>query len=353
MAVPPPPGPSPLTDASSAFLDMTIGVIMVGMIVTSSLYGGVIAQAIWYFRHYARDRTLIRWMVGVVCGLDTLSLAFYAASMWQDLVRKELLSSNSAAIPWTSNAQIVCNACAILLIQSFYMFRIWSLSKNNIVVAILMTFVAGDFAFGLLLFVKSIQTKSIEQFADLTPFDIALSSLTAVTDVVLSGTLVTLLARSRTGNTGSNRLINRLLLYTINTGLLTSFCSVVSLITVIVFPNTSVYVMFYYIGSRMYTVSLLSTLNARQGLRLAGSHWQQYGNLEGPGVPHPTTSRSRPFRRSEDGEGRKRSASTGTPRREIVVSVHRDTTVTFEEEDVLQPRETFRNASRYKSRARS
>lgn len=49
----------------------------------------------------------------------------------------------------------------------------------------------------------------------------------------------------------------------------------------------------------VYTVSLLSTLNARQGLRLAGEHWQQqYGNLEGAGVPHLTTSRSRLCRRS-------------------------------------------------------
>lgn len=52
----------------------------------------------------------------------------------------------------------------------------------------------------------------------------------------------------------------------------------------------------------------------------------------------------------EDREGRKRSASTGTPGREIVVSVQRDTTVTFEE--VFKSEETLRNASRYKSRAR-
>ncbi|KAI0707421.1 hypothetical protein C8Q76DRAFT_800747 [Earliella scabrosa] len=327
------PGPAP-TDAS--FLNPTTGTILIGLMVTGCLFGVTSGQTAWYHLHYRQDRTFLRILVSIIYGLDTLSLLFYVWSMWQYLVDKELLVFDGKPLPWTSNAQLVCNAAAIATIQGFYTFRIWTLSKNKLLLSILAIFVAADFALGLLLFVKR-QTESLEEFGALTAYDIALSATTTVTDVLLCGTLVTLLIKSRTGNAGSNRLIKKLLLYTIHTGAVTSLCSIMSLITVIVLPTTALYVMFYYIGSRMYTVSLLSTLNARQGLRTAAEHHYAPASL-----PRLTTVRS--TRHSED--GRKRTVSEP---HEIVVSIQRDTTVTFEEQD-HKSREVYRKTSSYKAR---
>ncbi|KAI0714316.1 hypothetical protein C8T65DRAFT_644692 [Cerioporus squamosus] len=319
----------------SSFLDATIGMIMIGMTVTASLFGVTSGQAMWYFRHYPRDRTFLKAMVRVIWGLDMVSLAFYFASMWQYLVDKQLFSFDGKPLPWTSNAQIICNACSIAIIQSFYMFRIWTLSKHKLLASVLGTFVTADFALGILLFVKSIQTTDITQFSKLTAFDIAMSSCTAATDIMLCGTLVTLLARSRTGSTGSNRLINKLLFYTINTGLFTTICSVLSLITVIVLPDTSVYVMCYYIGSRMYSISLLSTLNAREGLRTAA---EKFGHNS---LPHLSSSHL--SRRSQETSGK------GTTSQPLVVSIQRDTTVTFEEHTARES--AYLKPSKYRLRS--
>ncbi|RDX57396.1 hypothetical protein OH76DRAFT_36086 [Lentinus brumalis] len=307
----------------SSFLDETIGMIMIGMAVTASLFGVTSGQAMWYFRHYPQDRTFLRVMVRVIWCLDALSLGFYFASMWQYLVGKELFSFGGKPLPWTSNSQIMINACSITIIQSFYTFRIWTLSKHKILAGILGTFVLADLALGSLLYAKSIQTTDISQFSELTAFDIAMSSVTAATDLLLCGTLVTLLVRSRTGSTGSDRLINKLLLYTINTGLFTTICALLSLITVLALPNTSVYVMFYYIGSRMYSISLLSTLNAREGLRTAA---EKYGHNS---LPHISSRSGSLSRRSQDTSRVKATTSGSQP---LVVSIQRDTTVTFEEQ---------------------
>ena len=48
----------------------------------------------------------------------------------------------------------------------------------------------------------TLQTCFIPLITPIQPYDIALSSTTAVTDVLLSATLVTLLSNSRTGSPG-------------------------------------------------------------------------------------------------------------------------------------------------------
>ncbi|KAJ7826140.1 hypothetical protein B0H13DRAFT_2374531 [Mycena leptocephala] len=57
------------------------------------------------------------------------------------------------------------------------------------------------------------------------------------------------------------------ILFTINTGLLTSLCAVASLISLIVSPTTLVYASFYFCIGRLYSNALLASLNARDIIR--------------------------------------------------------------------------------------
>ncbi|KAI0326636.1 hypothetical protein GY45DRAFT_1373820 [Cubamyces sp. BRFM 1775] len=284
--------------------DITIGVILIGLAVTSSLFGVSTSQAGWYCRHYPHDRILLRILVAMVWSMDACHLMLYSATMWWYLVDKKFAVYGQTALPWTANVQILCNACAVVVIQSFYVFRIVALGKSLVLGVVLALFVMADFGVAITLFTESLKTNSVADSIKLQAFDIALSTMTAITDVVLSATLVVLLIRSRTGSSRSNRLINKLLFYTINTGLLTSFCAVLSLIMVLVSPTTSIYVMFYYIGAHLYSVSLLATLNARAGLRAqvddAGhvSALSQFADLLQRITPLPFPLRvSRPLKR--------------------------------------------------------
>ncbi|EJF64530.1 hypothetical protein BD309DRAFT_968037 [Dichomitus squalens] len=322
-------------------LDLSMGMLLIGLAATASLFGVTFSQAMWYYRRYPRDRKILQLLVTTVWGMDALSLVLYSSSLWDYLVRKNLHYFGGLSIPWMSNAQIVVNAIAIAIIQSFYTYRIWTLTRQKVLTGFLLAFVSADFALALLLFFKSINTQSLADYIRLTPFDIAMSCTTATTDIILCGTLVTLLARSRTGSAGSDRLINRLLFYTINTGLVTSMCALTSLITVLVLPEASVYVLFYYIGARMYTVSLLATLNAREHLRIQA---EQLGDASIPRLTRTSNSVSRRSVRAV--------VDAMSPSKEIVVAIQRDTTVTFEErseEDLHDARR--RGPYRYQSQS--
>ena len=60
----------------------------------------------------------------------------------------------------------------------------------------------------------------------------AINALAAVSDVAIAVILIFLLQRSRTGFRRSDSVINRLILFSLNTGLLTSIDALLSLITV-------------------------------------------------------------------------------------------------------------------------
>ncbi|KAH9902918.1 hypothetical protein C8Q73DRAFT_778030 [Cubamyces lactineus] len=337
-----------ITVNPAAFFDVTIGVTLIGLAVTGSLFGVSTAQACWYYKHYPRDREFLKTLVGIIWAFDVFHLLLYGATMWTYLVRKEVQALGPTTLPWESSAQLLCNACAIVIIQSFYTYRIWTLSKNRTLAALLVcnliiciaplvqhpcqyTIVFGDFGLAFTLFLKSIMTVDVEDYIGLTSLDIALSSVTATTDVLLSTTLVILLAMSRTGSVGANRLINKLMLYTINTGSLTSICAICSLIAVIILPTTAIYVMFYYIGTRLYSISLLATLNAREGLRIQAER-----------IGHVSLPRLSSVSCKSPG---KRLASVVTPQvppRDIVVTIQHDANSAFEEDHGVK--EMYRRA---------
>ncbi|KAI0661650.1 hypothetical protein C8Q70DRAFT_1051974 [Cubamyces menziesii] len=283
-----------MADVASTSLDTTIGVIFVGFLFTGCLFGVTSAQSTWYFRHYPNDRHILKLLVRTIWVLDAVHLGLYGATMFTYLVQKQAANSGQNPLPWTSNVQLLCNAFAIAIIQSFYALRIWTLSKQRILLAVMITFIVATWAFSVVLFIKTLLTKTVAQFVLLTPFDIALSVMSASTDGLLCGALVVLLCRSRTGTTGANRLINKLMLYTVHTSLLTSIYAILSVIMVLVSPMSSWFVMFYYIGARLYSVSVLATLNAREGLRVQAEKMGQLSlpeiQITSPSVPKQSSA---------------------------------------------------------------
>ncbi|KAK0204512.1 hypothetical protein DFS33DRAFT_663531 [Desarmillaria ectypa] len=75
------------------------------------------------------------------------------------------------------------------------------------------------------------------------------------------------LYRSRSGMKRSNHVITILMLFTINTNLITTFLSLGSLITYLVLPDATIYGGISFLFSKSYLNSFLAILNSREFLR--------------------------------------------------------------------------------------
>ncbi|KAF9045855.1 hypothetical protein BDP27DRAFT_1434605 [Rhodocollybia butyracea] len=142
----------------------------------------------------------------------------------------------------------------------------------------------------------------VELAVHLKGLSIAVNVLAAAGDVLIASSLACRLPRPGF-ESQSNMMINKLVgpivsflkpphpsflqtLFAVNTGALTSICAMASLVSILVFPATFVYISFFFCMGHLYTNSLLATLNARAGIRaLGGIHTsdkdQSFLDLEG------------------------------------------------------------------------
>ncbi len=88
------------------------------------------------------------------------------------------------------------------------------------------------------------------QLIPLHPYMHALNVLSAASDVIIAIVLVHLLRKQRTGYRKTNSMINRLILFTLNTGGICGLCAILTLVFNIVYPDTYIYMLFYIIVCR-------------------------------------------------------------------------------------------------------
>ncbi|KAG5733269.1 hypothetical protein E4T56_gene4576, partial [Termitomyces sp. T112] len=101
-------------------------------------------------------------------------------------------------------------------------------------------------------------------------------ALGVATDVITAAALCFFLNRLRTGLVSSDSIVNSLIRYAINTGALTSACS---LTTLLLYNHKSrdfnlYFIATYFIVSKMYAISYMATLTTRRTVRGRGTDRQ-------------------------------------------------------------------------------
>ncbi|KAH9902502.1 hypothetical protein C8Q73DRAFT_777786 [Cubamyces lactineus] len=134
-----------------------------------------------------------------------------------------------------------------------------------------LVFVIAGFMLGELAFVIAATTESFIQatFAAWEHYTWLISAgfgCAVGADLVLTTSLIVVLHRSRTGFRSTDSMIDILIIYTINTGLLTGIFSLLSLIFAIVEPSNLIYVALNMVSTRSYANSVLAVLNSRRSL---------------------------------------------------------------------------------------
>ncbi|KAF8885055.1 hypothetical protein CPB84DRAFT_1816875 [Gymnopilus junonius] len=203
-----------------------------------------IVQAWYYFLHQ-QDPWSLKALVSAVMAFDTVhqilithTVYTYTVTNWGMKMNLGLLSGGSMLVGF-----LHFQGLTAFLVQSFLTMRVWRFRLHF---------------------------KTYAQLAEIKYLSILVNALAAAGDVFIAAALCTLLHLSRTGFQRSDTMINKLILFAVNTGFLTSLCAVASLISIIVAGNTFLYIAFFFCIGRLYTNSLLATLNARKMIRGAG-----------------------------------------------------------------------------------
>ncbi|KAF8725110.1 hypothetical protein AX14_008338 [Amanita brunnescens Koide BX004] len=267
---------------SSLSFENTLGAAFIGVVVASALLGVSGIQALHYFSHN-NDQWPIRTLVFAVMLFDTvhqilithtglLSSSFLASRLTREVYTYVIVYFGDVTqlenVVWSLIIEVLFSGLVALLVQSFLAMRLWRLSNRNIwLTSIVISLIIAEFACILAFTSLSFGIKTFAQIATVKHLSIMINALAVAGDVLIAGVLCTLLHKSRTGFQRSDTMINKLILFAVNTGLLTSFCAIGSLISIVVAGETFIYIAFFFCIARLYSNSLLAMLNARRMIR--------------------------------------------------------------------------------------
>ncbi|CAA7261439.1 unnamed protein product [Cyclocybe aegerita] len=250
-----------------SILEVTLGPMALGIFLNTYLYGIVTYQYSAYFNTKFKDPLWIKLTVLALFSLDTFHSASLIYMAWYYLVKSfgNFLALMDPVWPYPST--IFITVATALLTHVFLIYRTVRLTNRFVYIPLLLLSF-GSFGTGMGCGVRAyLWVKREADMVMINSLMISWLSLELAVDVLISGTLIWALARSRTGFQRSDTVINRLMRTSVQTGLFSGIFSMLALTFFLARPETQFFALFGLPIARLYTNTLMDTLLCREGLR--------------------------------------------------------------------------------------
>ncbi|KAA1474698.1 hypothetical protein DENSPDRAFT_343194 [Dentipellis sp. KUC8613] len=258
--------------AAGPSIDNTIGAAFIGWGISGLVFGILSIQCYTYFQRYPNDSIAYKTLVGSLWALEALHQGLVGHCVYFYDVRNygNLLVFLETPV-WSLSIQVALGAFVGAIVKGCFGLRVWKFSKHNIwVTAVIMLMTLAQLGFACAYTVRAFHVRLIEA-SQLKVIGTTSLALGAATDIFTAASLSFFLHQMRTGYAKSDSLINRLILYSVNTGFLTSAVSIAVLALYNTMPQNFIFMSFYFVLSKLYANSCLATLNTRRFVRGKGT----------------------------------------------------------------------------------
>ncbi|KAL1940989.1 hypothetical protein VTO73DRAFT_7625 [Trametes versicolor] len=244
----------------------TLGALGLGGGIGLMLYGVTIHQTYRYYRLYPSDRMIVKVFVFVIFVLEALHTLLWIVVGYHYLIADPFILGSLAKAHWSARLAVTTTACTVTVTECFYIRRVYLIGRKyrwlvTPSVACLLVTDGFSIAAGISAFRF---THSITDFQNISWMVSVGYGFAGVGDVVLAGALVFVLHRSRTGSKRTDSILDTLIIYSLNTGVLTSIFSILSFIFALIIPGNLIYAGLSIVGTKLYANSVLAVLNSRR-----------------------------------------------------------------------------------------
>ncbi|OCH90204.1 hypothetical protein OBBRIDRAFT_619041 [Obba rivulosa] len=243
----------------------SLGAAYAGNIAGAIFYGVTNVQTYTYFKRCPEDGIYTKLLIAFLWLLNTLHLMFICNAIWTYAITN---FSNPLAIlhpTWS----VMVTALSDVIVRGIFCRRVWTLSDHNRLLTGSI-FLVSLFCCAMTT-VFTVRGMVLGSYSDWPRISwvLYLTLISGmVADILLAAVQAVLLKRQRDGMIKTDSTIRVLMLYTINTGAITSICSICCLIIYAATPpGNFLYFGFYSVLPTLLLNALLGTLNARKGLR--------------------------------------------------------------------------------------
>ncbi|KAF8512562.1 hypothetical protein JB92DRAFT_2927554 [Gautieria morchelliformis] len=246
-------------------VQLLFGPMLIGTFFSTILYGLVFGQAFIYYQTYKRDSTWIRYFILYLVICETLATGFDIGMMYEPLVLRYATPHATTILPIMLVADPIMTVFISTPVQLFMGWRIKTLSGSRLLPAIICALALSSLVGGIS---TTVAASIFHEFAQEHQYDGAVVTWlasSAAADICITGCLVWSLHKRRTGYSATDDLLNKLIRLTLQTGAITAISATLDVVLFLAAPGTSLNFISDFSLSKLYTNSLLSTLNARAG----------------------------------------------------------------------------------------
>ncbi|KAJ7255718.1 hypothetical protein C8J57DRAFT_1655297 [Mycena rebaudengoi] len=245
-------------------LDDTLGAFEIGGVVCTFLFGIVTLQTFFYYAQFPTDPKRLKLAVGILWILEL----GHTISTWRAIYLATVTfygqSQYITRPPHSLGTVIVFSALIHFIVQLFFAHRIRILSGRwaMTIICWVLAFLRAGCAFGLVGILLHMKRIAVLQEKHKS-FGVPALSLAASTDVIIAVSICYCLWTMRmSGVNETRRMVDTLILWTIESGVATGGTSVITII-LFVLRSDLTWIAFYLILAK-FSNSFLASLNGRQ-----------------------------------------------------------------------------------------
>ncbi|TRM66031.1 hypothetical protein BD626DRAFT_486562 [Schizophyllum amplum] len=248
------------------------GPMLLGTFFNILLYGISITQTYIYWNTYRlKDRMLIRCFVLFLFLGDTLHTIFTMAYMYISLIKHFGDNEYLATATWIFSTDPALAGIIGGSVQMFFAWRVKLLTGNIWLALIIATFSVATVLCGI---ATAIGCGIVMYFVDFQKFSVVVIiwlAGSALSDILITGSLVYHLRHHKTGFKSTDSRVDKIIRLTVQTGLITCVWALADLL-VYLLDAVPWHLMLNFPLSKLYTNSLMSSLNSRKGWNYSDSN---------------------------------------------------------------------------------
>jgi len=257
--------------APNVSIDATHGALLLGLFASLGLLGVCTVQLFYYASHYSDDPNYLKFMVGSLWLSEAIgcSLAFhgvYRTNIETFHYFNEPHFCND--IPPTLKIVMLFNGFTYAIVQGFFAYRLKVISRK-IWLTRTCWFTSGFRFIADLLLLAFALAHPVVTFTRKYRAFLYLAMLTgSFTDCLIAGSLSYWFVKQKQDEVpDSNRILRRLLAFSMESGAITSLFGICVLITGVTMPHNFVWISLIIVHSKFHSNSLFVSLNRRRILR--------------------------------------------------------------------------------------
>ncbi|KAI8986192.1 hypothetical protein BD414DRAFT_536935 [Trametes punicea] len=249
-------------------LARTFGVLLLGFIFTVTLYGLTFFQTYVYYTHFPGDERRTKYTVALLWALDTAVTTLLSHTIYHYLITDFMIPFTHLITTRTFIAELALSSSLALVVQCYYAFRVWAVSHRRMVApAVIIALSLASFAFNIVGVAKIMRESLFFRIGDsgIRLMKRIGTGLSVASDLLITCSMFWYLRpRRNPGMAVPEGWYEKIVVYAINRGTCFTVFHVVLLISLLTMPTQQVWILFHWVGNKIYVNSVFSMLNFRR-----------------------------------------------------------------------------------------